>query len=229
MEVAGRKVLLFGDSLTHVGPDAGPEIVDLSPSGSYGSPGGLLGQRFLRAGAAAVRTDARIGRSATNFWSREDTAKLLGADLSWKPDLVFVMLGTNDLGGDVVAHTAGLVKIRDTFTTHGIEVWGIGPPGFPNAAQAAQAPPVIGMMARVFGPRFIDATKASTGADRTSDGVHFTSRGAPVFAEGLGQLVDAAGHTSLVVRVAKAGLGVVAFAGLVGLAWIIGRRQRMRE
>lgn len=219
MNVSGKRVLIFGDSLSHPGNDSGPETSEVQ-AGQLGPPGVQLAAKLLAAGARAARVDARVGRSALNFWSRENTAKLLGADVAWEPDLVFVMLGTN--GGAEIKDAEALTKIHHVFASTGTEVWGIGPPALPEDSTA-----VVAMMRRVFGPKLIDARPLTpTGLGlRTGDGVHFTAAGAKIFAEGLARAVLTAGK-SPVVMVLRAGFGLAAFAGLVGLAWIIGRRQR---
>ncbi len=155
--------------------------------------------------------DARVGRSAVNFWSREDTTRLLTDDIAWRPDVVLVMLGTNDLGMNAIADEKAFAKIRDVF--RGAEVWAIGPPSFASPSMQAQTDAVVAAMRRVFGDRFVDArplTADLTGSGyRTGDGVHFQARGAETFAT---RLLGALG-----------GIGTAPVAGWsMGAKWAIG-------
>ncbi len=188
MQIAGRRILIFGDSMTHPGLDDGPRDVTVTSSdvGRSSSPGDLLGSWLLLYGAVAVTLNAKVGRSATSFFSsvERDHDTVLANLQAWAPDLVFVFLGTNDLGygsGDAVA----MAKIRDAFSSQS-EVWAIGPPSFaesvhlcdqyectsrnsagkcltskcvkPTSTYNSAAPATVAMMKSVFGAdRFIDA------------------------------------------------------------------------
>lgn len=232
MNIAGQRVLVFGDSLSHVGPDNGPEAVEITRTGSYSSPGAILAQKLLQAGASAARVDARVGRSAYNFWGREATGALLQADLAWKPTLVIVMLGTNDLGLNMVRDMDAMGRILRAFAPTA-EVWGIGPPSFASGALQVQTGPVVAMMQSVFEDRFVDARGLSTQPEgRTADGVHFTRAGAEAWARGLAQTLltrlrerPEPGGPSRRSPLALAGWGLVVLVGaLVGVG--IKRRRR---
>jgi len=216
MITAGKRILVFGDSLSHVGPDAGPAQVDISATGRYSSPGALLAQRLLAGGASAARVNARIGRSAHNFWGRESTRDMIHSDHAWKPDVVLVMLGTNDLGLSMSVDGDDMARIRDFYSGTGVEVWGIGPPSFASADLQGKTDAVVEMMRKVFGDRFIDArpltSDLTNSAMRTSDGVHFKQAGAEVFAGRLADATPRAGSssTALLLGVALV-LGYVVF------------------
>lgn len=194
MDIAGHRILIFGDSLSHVGPDGGPAQATISiANGSDSQPGAVLGAHLIADGANAVRINARVGRSAYNFWRREDTAALIAADLEWQPTDVIVMLGTNDLGLNLQSDEAAMRTIRLVYVDKGMDVWAIGPPSFASPTMQAQARPVAAMMARVFGDHFIDARPITSDLTsptyRTGDGVHFKQAGAKVFGERLAKVV----------------------------------------
>ncbi len=175
MNVRGERILIFGDSLTHHGADAGPEVwnVDAGSSRTSSAPGDLLASLLLEQGAAAVRTDARVGRSAANFYERENATALLDGDKNWRPTKVVIMLGTNDIGRDVGKTTAAMAGLKNAFELAGAEVWAIGPMTYNVASLNQQAPQVVQVMANVFGARFIDARNLSVQTGRARDGVHF--------------------------------------------------------
>ena len=237
VNVTGQRVLIFGDSLSHVGPDAGPEAATITATGTYSAPGALLAQNLLRAGASAARVDARVGRSAYNFFAREASGPLLQADLTWKPTLVIVLLGTNDLGLSMAKDGDKMAQIRAAFVPTA-EVWGIGPPSFADAALQGQTEAVVAMMRQVFGARFIDArpmTADLTDASvRTRDLVHFQRPGAVTWADRLTRAVlavpDRAGATpgpiaTIGSRPLQLGLGL-SFLGLLVAAVMLGRQRR---
>ncbi len=213
--------------MAHPGDDAGPETAEITGRGTYSVPGALLAQNLLAAGASAARTDARVGRSAYNFWNREHAADLIAADRAWRPDLVIVSLGTNDIGLNLTADHNAMQKIKDAFAP--VEVFAIGPPSFPDGRDTQ---PVVDMMKLVFGAdHFIDArivTPVGAGV-RTGDGVHFTTAGAKVYAEGLTRSVLSAGPMTLSKlggSLIKIGAGLGLMAGLVGVAWLVGAKRR---
>lgn len=175
MNVRGERILIFGDSLTHHGADNGPETWDVNAGSSRASsaPGDLLASMLLEQGASAVRTNARVGRSATNFYERENASDLLAADRSWRPTKVVIMLGTNDLGRAFDKTTAAMAGLKSAYEGMGAEVWAIGPFTYNNGSLNAQAPEVAQIMHNVFGARFIDGRPLSVQTGRTSDGVHF--------------------------------------------------------
>lgn len=237
MDVKGQRILIFGDSLT--ARNSAPAQVDVTEPlpRTSSSPGDLLASWLLAAGAAAVRLDARVGRSAWNFWQREDAKALLAGDLAWRPTLVIVWLGTNDIGLNLTKDRQALEQIRDAFTAVGAKVIGVGPPAFAIARLTEGTPAVLEMHRRVFGPAVIDARPLSqdllTGGARTGDGVHFTAAGASALAPRLAQAVLAL--TDVPLRPSKIwkplgwGFGITLGLGAVvgGLVWVSRRRTQL--
>jgi len=162
--VSGKRVVIFGDSL----------------SSGVGSPGGVLGSHLNLKGAV-VKINARVGRSANNFYGREDAVGQLRDLDAFAPHIAIVELGTNDIGLSIAIDQAKMTQLRDGLARAGAtEVWAIGPPSFADATLSQGAAVVVDMMRRVFGDRFIDArplTADMTTTGRTADGVHFTSSG----------------------------------------------------
>jgi len=230
MNVKGKRVLIFGDSLTHRGADDAPRdvIVNDQDVSRDSSPGDLLGSWLLVAGATAVRLHAKIGRSANNFWSNwePDHDEVIQSLQSWQPDIVIVFLGTNDLGLAMSVDGPKMAKIRDAFLTVGAEVWCIGPPSFSDIHLAALTPAVVAMERAVFGGKFIDsrpltATILSPAEGRARDGVHFTQDGAVKYAIGLARSLSL-GEVSYIGPIIA---GVVIIGGFVGY-WLFNRRRR---
>lgn len=222
----GKRVLIFGDSLSHPGSDSAPEVNEYAGPLNSSAPGAVLAGKLKAAGAAATRTDARVSRSAVNFWSREDYKKLIEADVAWRPDLVFVMLGTNDLHLNQQADAQAMAGIRDVFRQAGAEVWGIGPPAFAKAEDNRDAERVVDTMRTVFGAnRFIDARLLSAdlvgGLARSSDGVHFKPAGAEVFADRMLHLISSQRTSMGLTTIGGLGLGVALFFSmlLLGVVW----------
>ena len=169
-DVRGEKILLFGDSLS---------------SGQL-SPGWFLAQHL--GGAKEVRVNARVGRSANNFWAREDAPAQLRQAIGWDPTLVIIELGTNDIGLSMSIDGQKMREIKDALGQNGAEVWAFGPPAFPTGTkQHNGSAEVVQMMRQVFGPRFIDLRPITadllSSAHRTSDKVHFTAAGAKLAGE----------------------------------------------
>lgn len=178
IDVVNKRVLVFGDSLTHRNPDSAPNAVEVTQPSSRvsASPGDLLASHLLEAGAAAARIDGRIGRSSVNLWTREHGKKIVAADLAWKPDVVIIMLGTNDLGG--AKRAASFAKLGKAMGASGAEVWAVGPPIFASSKRRTQAAAIVATMANVFGDHFVDWRPMTTTTNRTGDGVHFKPAGA---------------------------------------------------
>lgn len=202
-DVRGKRLLLFGDSL----------------SASPAAPGQVMASRL---GAAAVRVDARVGRSANNFYAREDHEALIAADLAWRPDVVIVWLGTNDIGLSMSVDGARMAQIQRELGAGGAEVWALGPPAFPKTGEGSRleagAPAVVAMMASVFRGRFIDirgasAPMAPAGQNgRAADGIHFTAAGGEALGARLAQIVHMIPEISPPGALVAVGLALVAVA-----------------
>jgi lysophospholipase L1-like esterase len=164
--VAGKRVVIFGDSL----------------SSGAASPGGVLGHH-LTANGATVKINARVGRSAYNFYGREDTVGQFRELDTFAPHIAIVELGTNDIGLSLGIDQAKMTQLRDSLARVGAtEVWAIGPPSFADAALERGAGSVVDMMRRVF-DKFIDArplTADMRTSGRSGDGVHFTKDGGAI-------------------------------------------------
>lgn len=208
LAVDGERVLIFGDSLSHPGSDTGPTIIDLDGdpgSASSSAPGAVLGARLLAGAdtggqrARAVRLNAHVGRSARSFLFREDGASLLARDKAWEPTKVIIMLGTNDIdrgmGTTALGQTMDALKqIRDAYRAMDAEVVAIGPPSYRNAKYTQSTPAMLAAMREVFGAdRVLDAQPLTSGAGRSSDGVHFTQAGAAIAGQQLAQALTATG------------------------------------
>lgn len=207
--VAGKRVLIFGDSM----------------SAGAGSPGDELSKNLAAAGAT-VKVDAVVGRSANNFFAREDADAQFVDVQAFRPQFVIVQLGTNDIGLSMAVDGARMERLRGAFAATGADVWAIGPPTFPSsgsgANQAPGAPSVVTMMTNVFGARFIDmrpltADMAIAGeGGRAADGTHFTSDGGVVVGMRLADEFVKAG--------APPPIGAVVMALLFGtIAWAFAR------
>lgn len=167
--VQGLRVVIVGDSLS-----AGPH-----------TPGRVLGDR-LAAQGADVTVNARVGRSANNFYGREDWRAQLQQIAAGKPDVAIVVLGTNDIGLSMSVDGQRMAQLREALAGAGADVYAFGPPAFPPGTRlVAGQPQVVRMMRGVFGgDRFIDLTPLTSdlvgSAHRTGDQVHFTSAGGDV-------------------------------------------------
>ena len=194
MNVSGERIVIFGDSLSHHGADSDPEIwdVDEGSNRSSSAPGDLLASLLLEQGAAAVRIDANVGRSANNFWAGTashqftSAADLIASDTTFDPTKVVVILGTNDADSGVIDQ-ASMQRIADTYGAMGAEVWAIGPPVFADANLSAKADQVYSVMSDVFGGRLIDWRPLSSTDNRAGDGMHFQPAGAAASAANLAQ------------------------------------------
>lgn len=247
MNVSDERILIFGDSLSHLGLNNAPSIVDITvPLGIVsGAPGELIARQLLGMSAQAVRVNAKVGRSARSFFSTEDSVSLLASDKAFGPTKVVVFLGTNDI--DLGINAAALVKtrdamtrIRDAYRAFGAEVFAIGPPSFPNPRFNNASPVMFDLVQSVFGPdHTVDAQPLTVGVARAGDGVHFTAAGAAAVAPQLVRALLAMGTpTTTVVEQpgmsdgAKFTLGFVAVVGLAGLSWLalgIAKRAAQRS
>lgn len=237
VKIQGQRFLIIGDSLTHHGADAAPQIWDVNQGSSRQSnaPGDLLASMLYERGAV-VRTDAKVGRSANSFWNSEPAADLIASDLQFAPNVVIVFLGTNDLGLTMSIDQGAMAKIRDAFKgIPGIQIWAVGPPAFANVVYQQQADDIYTMLVNVFGAdHVVDARQLTTTMNRASDGVHFSTNGAQDFANKLllafqsipdpVAVVASAGMKPAVkVAIAAVGLGILGAAG-----WFIYSRMSAR-
>lgn len=167
--VRGLRIVIVGDSL----------------SASAHAPGRVLGDR-LAADGATVTVNARVGRSANNFYGREDWRQQLQQIAAAKPDVAIVVLGTNDIGLTMSVDQQRMAQLRDALRAAGADVYAFGPPAFPPGSRLeAGQPQVVAMMRGVFGAdRFLDLTPTTRdlvgSKHRTSDQVHFTAAGGDV-------------------------------------------------
>lgn len=257
MDPRGRRILVFGDSLTHRGARTAPDGVPALPlANRTGTPGDLLASYLLTAGAAAVRVNGRVSRSAINLWkgnNGENGAAVVAAEAGARPDLVIIMLGTNDLGMGAAADAAAFQRLRDAFAGYGAEVVAIGPPAFARADLNAKAVTVYQTLARVFGAnnvidaRPLSADVVTTAQGRAGDGIHFAGSGASKVAARLAQAVlarpgrvaaggaadagipSAGGGTAVVASTPSpwwAAVGAALAAATIGGAVLVKRRRR---
>ena len=197
--------------MTHRPPDGGPRdytIID-TRTDRISAPGDLLASWLVWAGAAVARIHAKVGRSANNFWSgwESDHDAVIATLQAWKPDLVFIFLGTNDAGLNMTVDGQKMDMIRKAFADAGAEVWAIGAPSFPVSGRGSttsdgkllneEVEKVYTMQRRVFGPDRVIDTRPLT-ADiltwaqgREGDGIHFRSIGAQTFAVRLAAALGA--------------------------------------
>jgi lysophospholipase L1-like esterase len=238
MNIRGERILIFGDSLSHVGLDASPSIVDITSSVTS-SPGGILARDLLMNGAQAVRVNAKVGRSAKSFWGTEGGASLIARDqVEFRPTTVIVWLGTNDidrgLTPDALASTAAaMAQIRDAYRSTGAEVFALGPPSYPSTRYNSAAPAMLETIRSVFGAdHTLDIRALTTDAERASDGVHFTAAGAKLVGPRIAQALIAQPSKAIIAtagmstgtKVALGALGVVGFVGASMLALYIAKR-----
>lgn len=127
LEPKGKKILFLGDSLSVSKGSAGGQLVEL-----------------LRAAGATVTVNALGGRSANSFLAGslklhepEKGADQIEAELRDGPDTAIIFLGTNDIAGlakksSLKRTKASFQAIVDQLREGGVDVWGIGPPHFPE-------------------------------------------------------------------------------------------------
>jgi lysophospholipase L1-like esterase len=186
-DVRGKKIVIFGDSL----------------SAGSGSPGAEMGGQLEKLGAASVQINAKIGRSANSFWKNERAALIVDDIADFGADLVIIELGTNDLGLNMTVDHVQMQRIHDALSAHGAEVWAFGPPAFESRMgldeQGAQ---VATMMVSVFGARFLDLRRLTRDMltiqkGRAADGVHFTSAGGALLGKRMADELVAASSSSI--------------------------------
>jgi lysophospholipase L1-like esterase len=195
--VAGKTVLLIGDSLT------------ASPVG----PGGVLARELRSAGAAVVDVNAKVGRSAYSFLKEGGEQQL--AQLDRRPQIAIVMLGTNDTGYSTTTTATSMAKLKLLLDGLGAKVYAIGPPLFASTSSAhAGRQPVVAAMQQVFGAGFIDAGPATADLvanGRTPDQVHFTAAGGEIAGVRLARSFLSTSGGLLVSLLIGAGLLVVGY------------------
>ena len=238
MNIRGERVIIFGDSLSHPGPDTGPAIVDLAPTFfalQTSAPGEVLGRallpHLLLDGAQAVRINAKVGRSARSFLFNEDSTSLLASDRVFRPTKVVIFLGTNDIDQGLDAASLArtrdaMTRIRDAYRAMGAEVFAIGPPMYQNARYNAGAPAMLDLMRGVFGAdHTIDARPLTDPGLRARDGVHFTASsaagtGSQLFKALLAVAAPAQPSTSVMSTGQKVAIGLAVAASFIGLSWL---------
>lgn len=249
MNTQNERILIFGDSLSHPGPDGGPTIIDVKfgdrepdSAAVSSAPGAVLAASLLEdAHAQAVRIDARVGRSAKSFFTIENASALLASNRAFRPTKVIIMLGTNDIDRGVSQSALGSTKsamtqIRDAYRAMGAEVFAIGPPSYLSDHYNQGAAAMLMAMREVFGTdRTFDARLLTLGTERTSDGIHFTQRGAAVAGTQLARFVTfqppavAAPTTSTGAKVAAGLFGAVTVVTLGWLAWRFAKQVAHRQ
>jgi lysophospholipase L1-like esterase len=232
VNVRGERIVIFGDSLSHPGLDNAPTLQDITRGSDRPSsaPGDLLGSLLLEQGAAAVRVNAKVGRSAVSFLANEPAATLLTTDQTFRPTKVIVMLGTNDAERDLAKTEAALAQIRNTYRAMGADVWAIGPMTYVGHGSALNTPAaaVFSVMQKVFGKaKTIDARPLSMSAQRAGDGIHFTQAGARDVAPQLASAIT----TASAVKISRPLAGLAISFGsvlVVGLVAIAARRHKSK-
>lgn len=180
--------------------------------------------------------DANVGRSASNFWAGtashqfHSAADLIASDQAFAPDIVVVMLGTNDIGTNLIADQQAMQAIHDSFPQ--ADVWAIGPMTYVPLGDGlnAGAQAVFDMMSAVFGPeRTIDARPLSATTGRAGDGVHFGPSAAYQTALALAAAFTSASGVSTTSTVlwGLAGLGALVIGGAL-LSKYLGRRSQLK-
>lgn len=231
MNVQGERILIFGDSLSHPGADGAPYIFSVTEGSNRtsSSPGDLLASMLLEQGAEAVQLDARVGRSAYNFWQREDSAGLLAQDAAFAPTKVVVMLGTNDIGNDPAAETDAFTQLRDAYRGMGAEVWAVGPFTYVGKGDYlnAGADQVLAVMQGVFGAdKVIDGRPLSINVQRTGDGVHFQPLAAAPTAANIANALASQNALAILPLLGWLAVGI---GSIVAIAWGAKRFDSWRE
>lgn len=189
------KILCYGDSNTY----------GYDPRSPFGDryPADARWPDLLASAKATVVNAGMNGRELPrNRWAFAELERLLTAEA---PDLVTVMLGTNDiLNGagvlDVCADTDTLLRwLGEHFS--GLRVLLIAPvpfsiPGYAQSEVSGQLGTALEALAARRGAIFADAGKWSIPLG--ADGLHFTPEGHRRFAERLNEALCAIGLTSTV-------------------------------
>lgn len=178
MDVAGKKILLVGDSL----------------SVGAASPGGVLATALTEAGAR-VRVLAEEGLSAPSLV--KTGISTLAAELSRGPTLVIFFLGTNDVGIAQSTDEAAFTSLAQLVEGAGAVAVAVGPPSFPLSAKNSSGKSmadgsilVYESLKKVFGVKLLSSREMTadiltTEQGRASDGIHFSTEGASLFGQRL--------------------------------------------
>lgn len=214
MRIKGSRILIVGDSLSYPGQIVTNLTEPTTKNAS--APGAVLASLLLELGASAVRVNAKVGRSAYNFFKSESGDALLAQDAAGQPDTVLVFLGTNDKSLNTTEDQKAFARIKAAFPK--ADVWAIGPP------QATGYDPVFATMQAVFGRKLVDSRPFLDGAAKASDGVHFQQSGARLLAERLAVALAATPSPWLSYTV----LGALGATG-IGLAYVTLTRLKARK
>jgi lysophospholipase L1-like esterase len=214
-----KQVLILGDSLSD-GTDGKPGTYGVPPTPPR-TPGQFLAQSLEQQGAKPVRIQAKLSRSAYHFVAYQDGLRILADEIAnFRPDVVFIILGTNDLNLGEAPTRAAFMKIKAVLDEAKIPVYHVGPPSFAGSLVDREgtsyntlAEKVVMIGRDLFGARFIDARPmtidtVTVAQGRSGDLVHFTASGAQRWA---GRLSAALTNTLAgAQRLAVAPLGNVA-------------------
>jgi lysophospholipase L1-like esterase len=245
----GKRVLIIGDSLSD-GTGGNPGTYGVPPSPST-TPGQFLADQLKAHGAASVRIQSKLGRSAYTFLKAQNGAAIIAKEISdHRPDVVIIMLGTNDALLGVKPTRAAFKTIKAAFDAAGIPVYHVGPPSFaPSVSRCIQkdsegactktitmnagAANIVAIGQDLFGPRFVDArpltTDILTGAQgRAGDGIHFKGDGARKVADRLADSLLGLPTTAQTTIPLRRGispgpmmLGAVAIVGALAAAVVV--------
>lgn len=151
------RLLVFGDSLA----------VGLGPP---------IRQRVLAAGGLGA-TRGKVGMSLVQ--GLEAVHDVIEQE---RPNVVFVVLGTNNTGSATVEHLRkSVTAIRAAVEQSGATLVWVGVPTLP--AKFVGAEPVRALLQEVVGPAYVDSTTIEF--ERTPDGVHATHKGYEAWAKEL--------------------------------------------
>lgn len=195
----------------------------------------LLGPAIVRAMSssdwALAGQISRVGWSTARY-SHDST--WLPEIAAARPDVVIVILGTNDAAQGQQAYAGQLKSVVDSIKSASVPaiVW-VGPPTVTNAAVDARGDriaPWQGSFLPQMGVKWIDSRQMTNGG-QAPDGIHFTAAGYRAWA---GSLADPLRQTSIGAQGAPAGgaMGGAAIviplvlAGLVaGMLWATPRAR----
>lgn len=240
IDVRGKNVIVFGDSLsTRWGKGSHQKALRVTETDTTrpSSPGDYFASWLVRAGAHSVILNAKGGRSAYTFFSStvEDGPGQLRTLVATSPDIVFIILGTNDAyfkPSMMGVSEQRLRKIVSAFKKAGAEVWIVGPPYLPGEGTKTIPTQVIAYEKRVAGRRFIDMRPLTVDmkpgmAGRSGDGVHFTAAGARVLAQRLADTTNIMRPLAMSPGF-KVGVASLAFTALgLGVSFIVARRNEL--